>query len=144
MLFGRAKHVEHGRDFVLLHGLRRAIAVADLGMVCKSGQVSPTRRATLWAAISAKAPQPEQHDDPDGTHLSAATRGREDISSITALVTIGRIPALLLTLMFFPPPMLRPAFVLTLTRLLTAFLTAWTTTVPIPVDLLNGDMLSDR
>jgi hypothetical protein len=68
------------------------------------------------------------------------------MSSITVLVTIGRIPALLPPLMFFRPPMLRPAFafVLTLTRLLTVFLTAWTTTVPIPVGLLNGDMLSDR
>jgi hypothetical protein len=56
------------------------------------------------------------------------------------LVIVGRILALL------PPSMLRPAlaFVLTLTCLPMVFLTAGTTTVPVPVGVLNGDMLSDR
>jgi hypothetical protein len=62
------------------------------------------------------------------------------------LVIVGRILALLPPSMFFPPPMLRPAlaFVLTLTCLPAIFLTAGTTTVPVPVGLLNGDVLSDR
>jgi hypothetical protein len=90
--------------------------------------------------------QPSGDQQCDHRHKLGAHVSLSSISGLVAIRGIRILAALLPPTVFFPTPMLCPAFVLALafTRLPTTFPATRSAPIPIPLGLLNGGRLPDR